>query len=164
MKIMAIDPGTTQSAWVQYDTHLRRSVLAHKWDNEDLLRYLRNKMGSARTECAELVVEEIASYGMPVGRDVFHTCFWTGRFIEAWAGKFTLITRMKIKIALCHNARAKDGNIRQALIDRIGPQGTKKNPGPTYGISGDMWSALAVAVAYADPASELQPSLLPAGQ
>ena len=42
--------------------------------------------------------------------------------------------------------RAKDGNVRQALIDLIGEQGTKKNKGPTYGISSHSWAALAVAV------------------
>ncbi len=41
-------------------------------------------------------------------------------------------------------------NIRQALIDRFGPPGKKKAPGATYGLSGDMWSALAVAVTFTD--------------
>jgi hypothetical protein len=42
--------------------------------------------------------------------------------------------------------RAKDANIRQALLDLIGPQGTKAQPGPTYGIKSHTWAALAVAV------------------
>jgi hypothetical protein len=46
--------------------------------------------------------------------------------------------------------KAKDGNIRQALIDRFGPVGTKKNPGWFYGFSGDVWQAYAVGVTYAD--------------
>jgi hypothetical protein len=41
--------------------------------------------------------------------------------------------------------RAKDANIRQALIDKLGAVGTKKAPGPLYGISGHLWAALAVA-------------------
>jgi hypothetical protein len=36
--------------------------------------------------------------------------------------------------------------VRQALIDRLGLQGTKKAPGPTYGIKSHEWAALAVAV------------------
>ena len=59
----------------------------------------------------------------------------------------------QIKVHLCESARAKDGNVRQALIDRIGAQGTKKKPGPTYGVSKDVWAALAVAVCAHDTLS-----------
>jgi hypothetical protein len=51
--------------------------------------------------------------------------------------------------------RAKDPNVRQALLDKIGPVGTKKNPGPLYGVSGHGWSALAVAV-YASECAECE--------
>jgi hypothetical protein len=51
-----------------------------------------------------------------------------------------------VKLHLCNSPRAKDGNVRQALIDRVGPQGTKKGQGPTYGIKSHEWAALAVAV------------------
>jgi hypothetical protein len=46
--------------------------------------------------------------------------------------------------------KAKDGNIRQALIDRFGVVGTKKNQGWFYGFSGDIWSAYAVGITYKD--------------
>lgn len=45
---------------------------------------------------------------------------------------------------------AKDANVRQALINRFGGKdaaiGRKAAPGPLYGISRDMRSALAIAV------------------
>jgi hypothetical protein len=57
-----------------------------------------------------------------------------------------LVYRRDVKLHLCHSPRAKDANVRQALIDRLGPQGTKKNPGPTYGMKSHLWAALAVGV------------------
>ena len=93
----------------------------------------------------------IASYGMPVGAEVFSTCLWIGRFIEKWV-TFTclpepqLIPRGDIKLHLCRSLRAKDANVRQALIDRFGAPGTKKAPGALYGVTSHCWAALALAV------------------
>ena len=54
------------------------------------------------------------------------------------------------KVHHCHSARAKDSNIRQALLDRFGGKdiavGTKADQGPLYGIKKDVWSALAIGV------------------
>jgi len=51
---------------------------------------------------------------------------------------------------LCGSVRAKDSNIRQALIDRVGPQGKKHSPGPTYGLAKHDWAALAIAIYVSD--------------
>ena len=62
-----------------------------------------------------------------------------------------------MKLALCGSARAKDANVRQAIIDRfagVGGKavavGTKKTPGPLYGISNHKWSALALCLVWID--------------
>jgi hypothetical protein len=44
-------------------------------------------------------------------------------------------------------------NIRKAIIDLYGPNekrvlGTKKEPGPLYGVSGDGWAALGVGLTF----------------
>jgi hypothetical protein len=90
-------------------------------------------------------IEMIASYGLPVGREVFETCLWIGRFMERLDKPTRLIYRKDVKLHLCNSPRAKDGNVRQALVDKYGKPGTKKNPGKLYGISGHLWAALAVA-------------------
>lgn len=149
MRVLAIDPGTTESAYVVFNGErvLDSAIL----DNAALLDMIKPFAGiDGRT--AHLAIEMVESFGMPVGREVFETVFWIGRFCQAWAsvGPFARVTRREVKMYLCQNSRAKDGNIRQALLDKLGPQGTKKEPGPTYGMRSHLWSALAVAVTFAE--------------
>ena len=153
MIVLAIDPGNTESALVLYDADAR-VVLGHaKHDNETALVDLRSRTAELRD--AHLAIEMIASYGMAVGAEVFETCVWIGRFVQAWWPRpWTKVYRREVKAEVCGDSRAKDANIRQALIDRFGPGkeraiGTKRSPGPLYGISADQWSALAVAVTFA---------------
>ena len=140
--ILAIDPGPTESGYVLY-THGTVSgsgVLA----NHNMLLVVR-RWG---IPSSQLAIEMIASYGMAVGREVFETCVWIGRFTHAWHAPeaVRLIYRKDVKLHLCGSPRAKDSNIRQALIDKLGAPGTKKAPGPTYGVKSHAWPALAVAV------------------
>ncbi len=150
--ILAIDPGPEQSAFVRIMDG--RVVSFGKVDNEEMLHDVRGHLSGGATDDGKttLAIEMIASYGMPVGREVFETCLWVGRYIEAWGSKYTLVYRRDVKLHLCGSARAKDGNVRAALIDLYGGKakaiGKKANPGPLYGVSADVWSALAVAVTY----------------
>lgn len=153
MRMVAVDPGNEHSAFVDFDATGWGPELTRfgKVTNQELREMLIDTRNSFRKQ-DHLAIEMIASYGMPVGKEVFDTCVWIGRFIEAWGGPYTLVYRREVKMYLCGNNTAKDGNIRQALIDRYGGQkaaiGKKKNPGPLYGISKDVWSALAVAVTW----------------
>lgn len=153
MRVLAIDPGNERSAWCIYD-HGRPFAFSIEPNAELLARMLVGDWPHPM-ECAELAIEMIASYGMPVGREVFETCVWIGRFVQAWGSEHAFVYRKDVKLHLCGQPRAKDANIRQALIDRFGPGkdkavGTKKQPGPLYGVSSDVWSALAVAVTHSD--------------
>ncbi len=140
--IFAIDPGLEQSGWVKYEQG--KIVNCGILDNETLLAKVN------RSYADHLAIEMVASYGMPVGKEVFRTVWWSGRFAQAWINSRDKppieVYRNEVKLQLCNSARAKDSNIRQALIDLIGPQGTKKNPGPTYGVKSHAWAALGVAV------------------
>lgn len=140
MKILAIDPGTTASAYVLWDgesVHVKGFT-----PNDDLLALLRS--GDLMPYDA-VAIEMVACYGMPVGREVFETCVWIGRFTERAKQPVRLVYRKDVKLHLCGSPRAKDGNIRQALIDKHGAPGTKKQPGRLFGVSSHIWAALAVA-------------------
>jgi hypothetical protein len=155
MLILAIDPGTTESGWVLYaDGMVRESGVK---SNAAMLGYV----GLVSRELGmQLAIEMIASYGMPVGKEVFETCVWIGRFKQAWHSPdaVALVYRKDVKLHLCGSPRAKDPNVRQALIDLFPPIGggktpqigTKGQPGPLYGVSSHAWPALGVAVTLAD--------------
>ena len=149
MRILAIDPGPEESALLDYDGDLGR-VLPKATGikaNAEVLQYLQEQ--DAFGANGPLVIEQVCHYGMPVGAEVFETVWWTGRFCEA-AGDFIRVPRLTVKMHLCRSARAKDANVRQALIDRFGGKakaiGTKKAPGPLYDVKSHLWSALALAV------------------
>jgi hypothetical protein len=158
MTILAIDPGTVQSAWVLFANG--RPAASGIWPNADLLVALRSGAPTATDAGWQViepdlaVIEQVASYGMPVGAEVFETVRWAGRFEEALhPTPVVLLARMAVKMHLCGNSRAKDANIRQALLDKFGGKaatGTKKAPGPLYGIHADLWAALAVAVTFVE--------------
>ena len=147
--IIAIDPGNSASAFCTLEGD--RPAGFGKEANADVLIRLRREWNPAEDL---LALEMIASYGMAVGREVFETCLWIGRYIEAWEarqGKYRLVYRKEVKIFHCDTVRATDSNIRAALVDRYGPGkdaavGRKAAPGPLYGIKGDEWAALAVAL------------------
>lgn len=146
--IIAIDPGNKESAYVILSEDLRPIEFA-KLPNEELMEVLDKQ--AKVYGC--VVIECIASYGMSVGQTVFDTCIWIGRFTErakAIGAEVNYIYRKEEKMNLCHTMKAKDSNVSQALRDRFGEKGTKKNKGWFYGFKADVWQAYAVGVTYHD--------------
>lgn len=164
--VLAIDPGNTESAWVVIDLETRRPLAAAKEPNDQVRRIC---LGYGPAEVYDhTAIEMVASYGMAVGREVFETCVWIGRFAEALTAELEqstpdLIYRRDIKLHHCHDSRAKDSNIVQALIDRFAPgqpnrgKGTKTHPGWFHGFAADIWQAYALAVYTADTIQGHQP-------
>ena len=142
MKTLGVDPGNTKTAIVFING---ADIIDHFYlpNQEALEKIIDISMNYTKLE---IYCEMIASYGMPVGKSIFDTCLFIGRIIEA-VPETKLITRNVIKNCICNSSKAKDANIRQALIDIYGEVGTKKNQGGTFGLSGDKWAALAVATA-----------------
>jgi hypothetical protein len=151
MRVLAIDPGCAESAYVIVDADCK-SVEIGKVGNYFMRDIVRREKKDYRVQ---VVVEMISSYGMPVGREVFETCVAIGRFVEI-ARTAELVSRSEVKLHVCGSARAKDGNVRTALIDRFAThdlkngKGTKKNPDWFYGFRADVWQAYALAVTYID--------------
>jgi len=148
--VLALDPGPVQSALVLYDP-IAGLCEHYTGPNDWIVSFLRVY---AAAEGDVLVIERIASMGMVVGAEVFETAYWSGRFAQEWIRRGRLCRRVKridVKLALCGQSRAKDANVRQALIDRLGGPAAIKKGGQLYKVAGDAWAALAVAVAYSDP-------------
>ena len=154
--ILSIDPGNIHSAYVVLDENLS-PLRFEKLENEKLLALMEEGHFS---DCTHFAVEMIASYGMAVGKSVFDTCVWIGRFVQIMESKYDLkaeyIYRKDEKMNLCGSMKAKDTNITQALVDRFSPntpnkgKGSKKDPGFFYGFAKDVWMAFAVGVTYYD--------------
>lgn len=162
MTLLAIDPGNIHSAYVLIDDDLR-PVQFDKIHNSRMPTLIEDETYLGDVD--QIVIEMIGHYGtgMPAGQTVFDTCVWIGRFwqvAETAAVKASLVQRREVKIHLCGSARAKDGNITQALVDRFAPgqpnrgKGTKREPGWFHGFSADIWQAYALAVYWHDTHSQ----------
>ena len=156
--IYAIDPGCEESALLVYDPSRRRPVTGRTDTNERIRQLLLD----ANSTSDVLVVEKIESYGMAVGREVFDTVWWSGRFHEVWTdpGIAFRLPRKEVKIHLCGHTRATDSNIRQAIYDIYGgkkqAKGVTKQPGPLFGLKGHEYAALAVAITFAETTDGIQ--------
>jgi hypothetical protein len=141
--IYGIDPGQERSAMVGWDG--KKVVRPIENTNQSILDWIK------ATPDALIAIEHIRGYGLSAGNELFDTIFWSGRFFEAATLPPGLVCRKDILWHLCDNRKAGDREVRAALLDRIGPKGTKKEPGPMFGISGThLFSALAVAVTWYD--------------
>jgi hypothetical protein len=149
MIILAIDPGNEESGYVVWDGN---TILDKgKVENTMLLEQIQRGM----TFVDGAVIEMVASYGMAVGQTVFNTCVWIGRFQQSIINrgiKPELVFRKDVKLFWCGQTRAKDSNISQAIRDRFGEKGSKKNGfNKTYNdehtkMKADIWQAFALGV------------------
>jgi hypothetical protein len=155
--ILAIDPGSTYTAWVLLVGTV--PVDHDKEHNEDLIARLRAGVVSDHHDPSLVVIESMSPRGMPTSAQEMETLWWAGRFAEA-AHPLPVerITRDAVKYHLTgRRAKVTDTNVRAALIDRYGgiggkdaAIGTKRAPGPLHGITADRWAALAVGVSWLD--------------
>lgn len=159
--IIAIDPANLESGVTIIDYHNKYPIYSFKKNNKECLKYIKELLSNnvlKSWNCMGIVIEMVASYGMPVGKTVFDTCVEIGKFTKElellFHRQIRYITRNTIKNCLCHSSRAKDSNVRQVLIDTFGDVGTKDNKGWFYGFAKDIWASYAVGIAFLKGAKE----------
>ena len=155
MKILGVDPGTSQTGWVIYDTVTHSVEDSGVTENEEFLNFV------IETQDYDIMaIERIASYGMPIGADTIRTIEYIGRYWQKVLNSKKNVRvelfykKVDINPYICGSNKAKDANILQDIIDMFPKTGggsnpaigTSKQPGALYGISTHKWAALAVAL------------------
>ena len=142
--LVSLDPGPTATGVCCFDGFYKLLACGHL-PNDSVERLIE------RVDPCITVCEDIVGFGMSVGKSTFDTAKQIGRFwilSELYSREWHLINRRDIKLLCCGDAKAKDKDIRAAMIASWGQQGTAKLPGPTYGFTNHTWSALAVGTAW----------------
>ena len=155
MKLLAIDTGNISSAYIIFCTEENRVIEKDFLENEKFIERILTLTFD------EVAIEKIVSLGMPIGATTIDTIFFNGRLYEIFK-KLKKVPfwypRIDIKMHLCHTTRAKDTNVRTALVNRFGEPSTKKNPHNKYNELNDkiyfgshFWSCLGIAVYHLEP-------------
>ena len=181
MNILALDPGSQNTAWVLYDGG---EPLEWKTQPNDEVRAMLSGIAQmSQSHPDMLAVEYMRPRGMPTSQDEMDTMFELGRMVQAWGRNWKPISRHEVKVHICGQGNASDANIRAALIDRYGGSkaiapagkcltckgrgltgrgktrepcgtcvgtGTGAPAGLLHGLTGDAWSALAIAITAAE--------------
>lgn len=161
--ILAIDPGTTQSAYCMMRPDYS-IISAAKVGNDDVLKLV--KVG----EYDELVIEYMEARHVQngvIGAETYDTCYWIGRYKQAAIDRGKPVNRVyraderKRLVPTKKNklpphpptvGQSADAQIRATLIRRFAKHDFKNGKGKAackdtfYGFHADMWSACAVGV------------------
>lgn len=155
--VVGIDPGPEVSSAVVASVS-GASVRPLRVVHDAPVATFESLLAELRATGAPVVVaiEMVESFGLAVGREVFETCVTIGRLLDMAARlgcDVRRIGRPEVKLAVCDSRRATDAQVREACLVAFGGTkdvavGTKKVPGPLYGVSGHAWAALAVVLAH----------------
>lgn len=151
MSLLAIDPGTTESAYVVFEPYGRKAVGFGYALNDEVLKIIET---NHYEEAVDIFIEEVRCYGMAVGRDVFETVKWTGRFAQAAIDsghRVHWIGRKEVLMHLNGRTTASKAEVYAGLRDWFGvtekqAKGTVLHPGPMYGMNVHIRDALALAI------------------
>ena len=151
MIVLGIDPGPEACGVAVYNNTARKIVEAHKALPVLEALFLLD----VYTGRADLVaIERVQSYGIS-GSSLLRTSEVVGRLwqcSEALRLPTVLLYRREVLRGLDVTGKGnRDALVRERLIEMHGgerrkAQGTKKEPGPLYGVSSHAWQALGLAV------------------
>lgn len=150
--VLGIDTGSVETGVCLIERRTCKPLFFGKISNNELFSFFAN-IKEHLNNC-EIAYEQFKNYGMPMGDSTINSIQWNGRIIQHLIENYVEekyvypVMRVEEKMHICNSMKAKDSNIRQALIDRFGEVGTKKNPGFFYGFKKDVWSAFAVAITH----------------
>lgn len=160
--LLAIDPGDVESAFCFMDMETYEPLYFAKEKNEDAMEHMVSYVvgsDTANSNVTHVAIEMLSSYGMSVGKTVLFTAAWVGRFYQClseYVPYMHYIYRQDEKLCICGQMRAKDSNVRQALIDRFAKfdfkqgKGSIKNHDWFWGFKADIWQSYAVGVTFID--------------
>jgi len=114
MRILAIDPGPAESAWVLMEN------LKIKQSNKEANDDIRQSLEYDYWDHDILAMEEIVGRKW-AGREITDSAFWSGRLCEASVASFTLINRSKIRWHIGQDKGTNDSKIITRLIERFTP-------------------------------------------
>ncbi len=115
-RLLSLDVGTYKTGFAVIDETTGEVLEFGKEDNINLLARLRDD-----DSFDVAVIEDIQFRGQLVGRDTFETLKWIGKFAEALnPTPVVYLFRKTIVTELTGDPRAKDKNVRQAVIDHYG--------------------------------------------
>jgi hypothetical protein len=153
MKLLAMDGGCGHSAFVYLEMRkgwkLPKLLEHHYLHNNDALDYIAQS--KADTYCLEAIMSNGGA-----GSEVVQTAYWNGRFWSQASNsdikEVCAIERLKVKKLLFGKAVGNDSAVLNYVQDLYGgrkvAKGTKKSPGPLYGVSKHEWQAMGLAMAY----------------
>lgn len=193
MRLLTLDPGSTRTGWVLYDTTFRLVVESGDDDNARILDVVRVQpydtlvvemfashgqasMGAA-SMCDQAVrhkdwtlvskAAQMARQGATATGDMCTAAMWLGAFIHAAGrdlGSVGKLTRKEVLKVFHVPSKGADSALRAELIRMHGGADCIKKGGALHGVKGDGWAALAVAVAWAHLNKDLTDAVALAGK
>jgi hypothetical protein len=113
LKILAIDPGQIESAWV-----LMEGLKIHSCNIEEN-ELIRKALDFDEWQQDVIALEYVVAYGRS-GKEVSDTAFEAGRLIQSSKSAFFPYTRSKVRGHLC-GSRGSDSKIIEELVRRFTP-------------------------------------------